>query len=49
MVLDVFSQFGWTEPLKDKKGEPVTQEFKTVFKESRKLNIYELIKERILQ
>ncbi|KAL9954666.1 hypothetical protein ACROYT_G042231 [Oculina patagonica] len=36
MVLDVFSKYGWIVPLKDKKGETVTQAFITIFKEGRK-------------
>ncbi|KAL9986619.1 hypothetical protein ACROYT_G000790 [Oculina patagonica] len=36
MVLDVFSKYGWIVSLKDKKGETVTQAFKTIFKEGRK-------------
>ena len=36
MVLDLFSKYGWIVPLKDKKGETVTQAFKTVFNEGRK-------------
>ena len=36
MVLDVFSKYGWTVPLKDKKGERVAEAFKTIFKEGRK-------------
>ena len=36
MVLDVFSKYGWIVPLKDKKGETVTEAFKTIFKEGRK-------------
>ena len=36
MALDVFSKYGWIVPLKDKKGETVTQAFKTIFKEGRK-------------
>ena len=36
MVLDLFSKYGWIVPLKDKKGETVTQAFKTIFKEGRK-------------
>ena len=36
MVLDVFSKYGWIIPLKDKKGETVTEAFKTIFKEGRK-------------
>ena len=36
MVLDVFSKYGWIVPLKDKKGETVTEAFKTIFKKGRK-------------
>ncbi|PFX19624.1 putative uncharacterized transposon-derived protein F54H12.3 [Stylophora pistillata] len=36
MVLDVFSKYGWTVPLKNKKGESVAQEFKKIFFERRK-------------
>ena len=36
MVLDVFSKYGWTIPLKDKKGESVAEAFKTILKEGRK-------------
>ena len=36
MVLDVLSKYGWIVPLKDKKGETVTEAFKTIFKEGRK-------------
>ena len=36
MVIDVFSKYGWIVPLKDKKGESVTEAFKTIFKEGRK-------------
>ena len=36
MVLDLFSKYGWIVPLKDKKGETVTETFKTIFKEGRK-------------
>ena len=32
----VFSKYGWIVPLKDKKGESVTEAFKTIFKEGRK-------------
>ena len=32
MVLDVFSKYGWIIPLKDKKGETVTEAFKQIFK-----------------
>ena len=37
MVLDLFSKYGWIVPLKDNKGETVTEPFKTIFKEGRKL------------
>ena len=36
MVIDVFSKYGWIRALKDKKGETVTEAFKSIFKESRK-------------
>ena len=36
MTVDVFSKYGWIEPLKDKKGETVTEAFKKIFKEDRK-------------
>ena len=36
MVIGVFSKYGWIIPLKDKKGESVTEAFKTIFKEGRK-------------
>ena len=36
MVLDVFSKYGWIIPLKDKKGETVSEAFKTILKEGRK-------------
>ena len=36
MVLDLFSKYGWIVPLKDKKGETVTEAFKTIFNEGRK-------------
>ena len=36
MVLDVFSKYGWIIPFKDKKGETVTEAFKTILKEGRK-------------
>ena len=36
MVLDVFSKYGWIVPLKDKKGETITEAFKLIFKEGRK-------------
>ena len=35
MVLDLFSKYGWIVPLKDKKGETVTEAFKTIFTEGR--------------
>ena len=35
MVLDVFSKYGWIIPLKDKKGETVSEAFKTTLKEGR--------------
>ena len=37
MVLDLFSKYGWIVPLQDKKGETVTEAFKTIFKEGCKL------------
>ncbi|PFX22179.1 hypothetical protein AWC38_SpisGene13318 [Stylophora pistillata] len=36
MVIDVFSKYGWIEPLKDKRGESISQAFKTILKEGRK-------------
>ena len=36
MVIDVFSKFGWTEPLKNKKGETVVKAFKNILKTGRK-------------
>ena len=36
MVLDVFSKYGWIVPLKDKKGETVSEALKTILKEGRK-------------
>ena len=36
MVIDVFSKFGWVEPLKDKKGETVAAAFEKIFKLGRK-------------
>ena len=36
MVLDLFSKYGWIVPLEDKKGETITEAFKTIFKEGRK-------------
>ena len=35
MVIDVFSKFGWIEPLKNKKGETVANAFKKIFKSGR--------------
>ena len=32
MVIDVFSKFGWIEPLQNKKGETVAAAFKKIFK-----------------
>ena len=34
MVIDVFSKFGWIEPLKDKRGESVTKAFEKIFTSS---------------
>ena len=36
MVIDVFSKFGWIEPLKNKKGETVGAAFEKIFKSGRK-------------
>ena len=36
MVLDLFSKYGWIVPLKDSKGETITEAFKQLFKEGRK-------------
>ena len=41
MVLDLFSKYGWIVPLKDKKGETVTEAFKTIFNEGRKKELLE--------
>ena len=35
MATDVFSKYGWIRPSKDKKGETVSEAFKTIFKEGR--------------
>ena len=35
-VIDVFSKFGWIEPLKNKKGETVVKAFKNILKTGRK-------------
>ena len=32
MVIDIFSKYGWIVPLKDKKGESVTEAFETIFR-----------------
>ena len=37
MDLDLFTKYGWIVPLKDKKGETVTEAFKSIFEEGRKL------------
>ena len=36
MVLDIFSKYGWSIPLQDKKGETVEEAFQSIFKEGRK-------------
>ena len=36
MVIDVFSKFGWIEPLKNKKGETVVKAFNKILKTGRK-------------
>ena len=36
MVIDVFSKYGWISPLNDKKGETVTEAFKSIVKGGRK-------------
>ena len=36
MVIDVFSKFGWIEPLKDKRGESVAHAFEKIFTSSRR-------------
>ena len=35
MVIDEFSKYGWIKPLNNRKGEIVTDAFKTLFKEGR--------------
>ena len=35
MVIDVFSKFGWIEPLKDKRGESVSEAFKNILSSGR--------------
>ena len=37
MVIDVFSKFGWIEPLKDNRGQSVAKAFQKIFKSGRKL------------
>ena len=45
MVIDVFSKYGWIEPLKDKKTESVSSAFEHIFKKSkRKPEKYGLIR-----
>ena len=39
-VIDVFSKYGWLIPLKNKKGETVSEAFKTLFKERKPLFIW---------
>ena len=36
MVIDVFSKYGWIEPLKDKKTESVSLAFSKIFKKSKR-------------
>ena len=36
MVIDVFSKFGWIEPLKDKRGETVAKAFGKIFNAGRR-------------
>ena len=36
-IIDVFSTFAWSIPLKDKKGETVTEAFKSTVKQSNRL------------
>ena len=44
-VIDVFSKFAWSVPLKDKRGETVTEAFKLIVKSSDRLqSSYGLIK-----
>ena len=35
MVIDVYGNYGWIRPLKDRKGKTITEVFKTIFKEGR--------------
>ena len=34
MVINVFSKYGWAEPLKTKQNSAVTSEFKKIFKDN---------------
>ena len=36
-VIDVFTKFAWSIPLKDKKGETVTEAFKNIVKNSKRI------------
>ena len=45
MVIDVFSKFGWIEPLKNKKGETVAAAFEKNFKLGRNRGCYGRIRE----
>ena len=36
MVIDIFSKYGWIRPLQDKKGQSVTDAFKSIFDTKRK-------------
>ena len=36
MVIDIFSKFGWIEPLKDKRGERAAKAFGKIFKAGRR-------------
>ena len=50
MVLDLSSKYGWIVPLKDKKGETVTEAFKAIFNEGRKPQyLWTDLRERLLQ
>lgn len=37
MVIDVFNKYAWIKPLKDKTGEIVTEAFKSIYKEGKRL------------
>ena len=39
MVIDIFSEYGWIKPLKDKKTESVSKAFDEIFKIKRKRTI----------